>query len=639
MPASARAFRRRLALCVGIAIVAGAGAYVSFTAARLLILYRDVVEAKGQLLDAEAALRRDGLDTSGETIAAARADMTSACADFRSARRFLDREPLLAAAGALPGLGPQVRAASGLSDIGCEAAAIGLAGLDAIETVSAARDSDGRPSGESAVAVLAAVQPEIDAAETSLDAIRDRRTEIGDAWLMPPLPGLVRGLDARLAEIDAALARYGDARTVASDVLGAEEPRTYLLLALDNTELTPGGGLIGVYGVVTIDAGRVIQRHFDTPADLTARWQAASGGQYVEPPAPLKRYLLRGYTWSLGVANWSPHFPQAARQAMAFHELAGEEPVDGVIAVDYTALEGLLDVLGPTEVEAYGATVDADTVVDEVLARLTVNQRPGDRPNAFGVALAAAVVDDALAADEDDWSPLAETLQRLAGERHLFLYSRRPDVERSLIDLGWAGVLEQPPGDYLMSVNASVHSTKLNLLLEEETRVDVRLRDDGSAHTTVTIRLENPLGDWARGRDAALVSQAMLSGLYGAYLRLLVPPQARLLDVRVDGVSVGAEEVTTETGKASFGRYVAVPRDAEATLAFEYEVPHATIDGEYRLYVQKQPGAAPHPLRVDLRLPPGESADYIALDGQTLDDRPLHIDTDFSRDREFTVRY
>lgn len=647
MPAEARTFRRRLALFVGIAIVAGAGAYVGVTAVRLVILYRDVTEAKDRLLAAEATLRREGLDASGDTRVSARNDMTSACADFRTAQRFLDREPLLALGGVLPALGPQVEAASEMAAIGCDAAGVGLAGLDAIETVDAAREADEGSPGEHAVAALEAVEAEIDAAGRSLDAIRDRRAGIDSGWLLPPLSGLVRGLDDRVIELESALAGYGDAHTIAAAMLGAKGPRTYLLLALDNTELTPGGGLIGVYGVVTVQGGRVTHREFDTPADLTDRWQAMTGGQYVEPPAPLKRYLLRDYTWSLGVANWSPHFPAAARQAMAFYELAGgartaghpPEPVDGVIAVDYAALEGLLDVLGPTEVEEYGATVYADTVVDEVLSRLTVNQRPGDPPNAFGVALAAAVVDDALAADEDDWLPLADTLQRLAEERHLFAYAADPFVERSLRGLGWAGVLERPAGDYLMTVNASVHSTKLNLVLREQTRVEVRLRDDGSSRTTVTIHMENPLSEWALGRDPVLVSQAMLSGLYGGYLRLLVPPAARLLDVRVDGASVSAEQVTTEMGKASFGRYVPVPSDAAVTLDFEYEVPAVALDGEYRLYVQKQPGSADHPLRVDLSLPPGERADYVTLDGASLPGRPLHFQTDFTRDREFIIRY
>lgn len=637
--AAARPLRRRLALIVGVAIVAASGAYVAFSCVRLVFVYRDVAAAKADLLEAEALLRSEGLDASEESLAAAETHLLAACADFRSAERFLARESLLRVAGRLPLLAPQVNAARQLSAIGCKGSEIGLATVESLRALNEAQESDNTAPGETAVAVLEALEPQIETAERSLSEMRESRTAIGSAWLLPPLSGLVGQLDGRIEDIEHSLERARDGRAVASELLATEGERSYLLLALDNTELSGGGGLVGVYGEITLDRGRVVSREFDTPADLTERWQERSGFEYVEPPAPLKRYLLRDHTWSLGVAAWSPHFPETAQRALDFHARSGAPPVDGVIAIDYTALEALLEVLGPTEVEGYGAVVDSDGVVEEVLARITTEQRPGDRPNAFGVAVAAAVVDAALHADGDLLPPLAETLQRLADERHLFVYSRDGEAEDAIEGLGWAGELEDPPGDYLMAVNASVHSTKLNLALEERMELSVRLHPDGTAVSTLTLRYENDLDGWARGRDPEMVSQLMLGGFYGAYLRMLAPPGARLLDVRLDGESVGAEEVGTEHGKASVGRYVPLPRGTRATLQFVYEVPHATGDSEYRLYIQKQPGSGDTPLAVRLQLPPGERADYVSLNGETLTGEPLNFETGLSRDQQLVVRY
>ncbi|MEX0799600.1 MAG: DUF4012 domain-containing protein [Dehalococcoidia bacterium] len=637
--AAARTHRRRLALMVGVAIVAASGAYVAFTCVRLVLVYRDVAAAKAELLEAEALLRSEGLDASDESLAAAETGLLAACADFRSAERFLAREPLLRVAGRVPLLAPQAGAAREMTAIGCEGSEIGLATVESLRALNEARESGAAAPGESALAVLDALAPQIDTAERSLSEMRESRAAIGSAWLLPPLSGLAGQLDARIEDIGRSLERARDGRTVAAELLAAEGERSYLLLALDNTELSGGGGLVGVYGEVTLDRGHVVSREFGTPADLTERWQERSGSEYVEPPAPLKRYLLRDHTWSLGVAAWSPHFPETARRALDFHERSGAPPVDGVIAIDYTALEALLDVLGPTEVEGYDVVVDGDGVVEEVLARITTEQRPGDRPNAFGVAVAAAVVDAALTADGDLLRPLAETLQRLAEARHLFVYSRDGAVEDAVEGLGWAGELKDPPGDYLMAVNASVHSTKLNLALEERMELSVRLRPDGSAVSTLTLRYENGLDGWATGRDPEMVSQLMLGGFYGAYLRLLAPPGARLLDVRLDGESVGAEEVGSESGKASVGRYVPLPRGARATLQFVYEAPVVAEDGEYRLYVQKQPGSGDTPLAVRLQLPPGERADYVSLNGETLTGKPLYFETELSRDQQLVVRY
>ncbi|MFQ5880521.1 MAG: DUF4012 domain-containing protein, partial [Dehalococcoidia bacterium] len=486
-------------------------------------------------------------------------------------------------------------------------------------------------------------RPEMTSVEQRLAAIRERRDGIDTHWILPPLSSLVHQLDARLPLVEESVGKYRHGQAVAADLLGFDGPRSYLMLGLDNTELLPGGGLIGSYGVITFDQGRVAERFFAEVDELIDRWQERSGGEYIEPPGPLKRYLLRDWTWNFGVANWSPDFPVAARQALFFYERSGADPVDGVIAIDFTALEELLAVLGPTEIEGYGVTVDSANVTEEILARIGEPLRLGEGDHAFARAVASEIVDSALAVGQEEWRALLETLDRLAREKHLFLYANDQGLQSSLRALGWAGEVRDTPGDYLMAVNASVHSTKLNLVLDERMELNVQLHADGSAQHTVTLHYENRLAEWARGRDPELVYELMLSGFYGGYLRLLVPLQAQLLDVQLNGQAVGVEEVTQEVGKASFGRYLPLPRDTRAALRFVYWVPAAVDISqgtlEYRLLIQKQPGIRATPLKVAISLPSGARAESVSLNGQPLPDKPLVIETELSVDRQLVVRY
>ena len=76
---------------------------------------------------------------------------------------------------------------------------------------------------------------------------------------------------------------------------------------------------------------------------------------YVEPPAPLRQYLLKEHSWNLTTSNWSPDFPAAAGQAACFYALEGGEradEVDGVIAVNVTTLERLSAVTGAVEIRS-----------------------------------------------------------------------------------------------------------------------------------------------------------------------------------------------------------------------------------------------------------------------------------------------
>jgi len=317
--------------------------------------------------------------------------------------------------------------------------------------------------------------------------------------------------------------------------------------------------------------------------------------------------------------------------------------VDGVIAMDFAALEGLLDVLGPVSIDDYGVTVTAANVTEETLIRTRSVVRPGENKHAFAVAVASRVIDGTLSAGREEWAPLLETLDRLATQKHIAVYSAEPSLRQRLRELGWSGEVLKARGDYLQVVEASVHSTKLNLVVDQRAELDVRLDGDGDARNSVILHYENRLSRWAEGRDPDLTYDLMLSGLYGDYVRLLAPAGSDLQGVTLNGRDVGAEAVGAESGKASFGRYLALPNGARASLGFLYEVPAAVIltGGvyEYRLLVQKQAGASAMPLDVSVDLPDGASVQSVTLDGERLEGWPLDIQTELDRDREFVVRY
>jgi len=634
--------RARLALWIGAAIVAAGGAYGIVTAVRLVLVYRDVTEARAALLDAEAALRREGLGTSDSTLDAAELEALAARSEFRSAERFLGREPLLRLATHVPWLGSQVEAAAGLAGIGYDGSEIALAGVEALRSFNdVPADGDGA-LGERAVAFLEATRPQIATIQARLESVRGRRDALGGG-LLPPLAGFASEVDRRLPRLEEMVTKYRSGDAVAAGLLGYQGARTYLVLGQDNTEIMPGGGLIGVYGLVTLEGGALIESRFADAGDVIAEWQERSGGEYIEPPAPLKRYLLRDWTWNLALSNWSPDFPTAARQALFFFERGGGPSVDGVIAMDFAALEGLLDVLGPVSIDDYGVTVTAANVTEETLIRTRSLVRPGENKHAFAVAVASRVIDGTLSAGREEWAPLLETLDRLATQKHIAVYSAEPSLRQRLRELGWSGEVLKARGDYLQVVEASVHSTKLNLVVDQRAELDVRLDGDGDARNSVTLHYENRLSRWAEGRDPDLTYDLMLSGLYGDYVRLLAPAGSDLEGVTLNGREVGAEAVGAESGKASFGRYLALPNGAWASLGFLYEVPAAVIltGGvyEYRLLVQKQAGASAMPLDVSVDVPDGASVQSVTLDGEPLEGRPLDIQTELDRDREFVIRY
>jgi len=635
--------RARLVRWLAVALVLAAGCYLALAAARLVLAYREMLTAERQLLSAEALLRESWLDPSPAALARAEVQAAAAGDSFRSGEALLEGDVLIRLAAELPWLGEQVATARDLAAIGYEGSRAGVAAASALRTLDGiAADGDG-PTGGRVIDFMDAVQPETAEIGRHLDSIRERRDRIAGRRNVGPLAGLLAKVDERLLPLEADFRRYESARAAAPALLGRDGPMTYLVLGLDNTELMPGGGIVGVYGLITFDDGRVVDRSFYEVDELVRRWREQRGDEYIEPPGPLKRYLLRDWTWSFALAAWSPDFPTAARQALFFYERSGAAPVDGVIGMDFATLEGLLGVLGPREVEGYGVSVDSSNVTEETLFRARETGRPQGESHAFARAVAATVLDGVFGAGVARWQELLEALDGEALAKHLFLYSSDPGLQHAVQEMGWAGEMRHPAGDYLMVADASVNSTKLNLVLEESADLEVQLDWAGGVRHTLDLRYRNGLPEWARGRDPAAVERLMAGGLYGGYVRVLSLPLARLRDVRVDGESVGAEEVGREEGTASFGRYLPLPAGAQAGVRFVYDVPDVgglfRDRGAYRLLVQKQPGSAAIPLTITVLPPDGARVVSVSLDGRPLAGRTAVVETDLSQDRELAVRY
>ena len=121
-----------------------------------------------------------------------------------------------------------------------------------------------------------------------------------------------------------------------SPMLGADGPRTYLVVFQNNAEARGTGGLIGAYAVISASKGAVTVERLGSVADLASLTAPALnlGPDYQ---------ALYGSDPGLWVnVNMSPHFPYAAQLMAAMWQRQFGTSLDGVIATDPVALSYLL---------------------------------------------------------------------------------------------------------------------------------------------------------------------------------------------------------------------------------------------------------------------------------------------------------
>lgn len=565
------------------------------------IVVTSVSSAKSELLAVHQELGTGELSVNmpAERVRAARQHSTEASGSVARARRHFRRDPLLWVAGYLPGAGPQVHATDQLIEMAGLAARIADIATTTAEEFVTVRDRGGgeEPLAQTLDRAMERTRGHVEELDRLTAELVSQRLAMGDRGLVGPLASARDQLDAQLPALAQAATQLRQAYDVVPALLGFEGERRYLVLALNNGELLPGGGLVSAAGVLPVREGHTGAVDFIDSTGWKRDWEAQRG-TYIEPPGPLKRYLLRDYTWNLLVSNWNPDYPTWARQALEFFELVhGKQDVDGIIAMDLEVLRSLLAITGPRTIQVDGAgpvTFTADNAVLELerLTRHSFDPAEADRKSVIG-QVAQLLLTDIERTPPEEWDALVEVVRTLGAGRHIQVLSLRGNEEAFIRDIGWAGELDQVSPDYVQFNEASLNSTKLNLIIQPHGTYSVDVSALGDARHELSLHYSNNLPTWQRGKDPLLIKQLMLGGKYGGYLRVFGPASMTGWSVTNSGEPAGIEDTAQEGSRRWFATFMPLPAGATANPSLSWTVPLATTSPgarEYELLIQKQPG-------------------------------------------------
>ena len=147
----------------------------------------------------------------------------------------------------------------------------------------------------------------------------------------------------------------------ATAILGVKDrPQTFLLAFQNSAEARGTGGILGSYAIIKIENGK-----------LTVQKTGSNAGLKSLEEIPLKMPAEYGALYRSDPAIWqnsnlSPHFPYGAEIWMELWRLQTGQKLDGVIAVDPTALSYILRATGPIKL-ASGEEINFDNVVEKTL--------------------------------------------------------------------------------------------------------------------------------------------------------------------------------------------------------------------------------------------------------------------------------
>jgi len=494
-------------------------------------------------------------------------------------------------------------------------------GLDAarigIETIEPYADIIGlRAGAEQAGSPEETANDRIDFLVSTIDEITPRIDEISgkvkliqdDLSKIDPgrYPEQVRGVELRAKMIemfdlvDEGARVLGNSKPLlekATYLLGVDEERVYLVLFQNDKELRPTGGFITAYSVMRVNNGKVEPVSSNDIYNLDSNYKPR-----IKAPDVLVDYLMGPYKvlpyYRLRDMNFNPDFSESMKVFVEEAKTAGISGIDGVIAVDTKVLEKLLNVLGQIGVPGFGnfsteiiPECNCPQVIYELESFADVEGAvvwSQDEPDKIIFAppnyenrkkivgpLMNSILSNSLGQPKEKLPDLFTAAWESVMEKHVLMYMLDEEVQKAVADFGLGGTVSDYDGDYLHINDANLGGRKSNLYVATEVHQDVVVGRDGSVEKTLVVTYKNP-------QDY----DGWLNSVLPNWTRIYLPKGSEI--VSVSGFEdVG--ETYEELGKTVVSGGFELRPLGVTKIEVVYKLPFK-VEGEYKLFVQKQPG-------------------------------------------------
>jgi hypothetical protein len=355
--------------------------------------------------------------------------------------------------------------------------------------------------------------------------------------------------------------------------------KTYLIILQDNDEIRPTGGLMSCVGVLTLHNGKVTRLQYYYSHNSPELQTIVS----LDGPESLTKFFNVDSTMLLN-SNVQYDFASFAPKMRAdFQNVTGQK-IDGVIALDLTAVQEFMKLTGPVMIS--GEVVTDRNVVDR-LHFYSATENGSKTPL---TSLISTVTLDLLRITRDSnvLEKLAfySTLRSLQDEKHVLAYPNSGFFFTKAGD-------ERPAGaDFVSVVDATLGTGKADFGVNRSIDYRVELLSNGSAVVNLTLTYVNDC--WWN---------------YKVFSTTLVPAGAELLTARNATDDFKGPEVTGGTDFTAFSSRLLVAGNSSGSVTYVYKIPNvvqnSVLLSRYDLYVQKQAGIIRYTLNVNVTVPPG----------------------------------
>jgi hypothetical protein len=445
----------------------------------------------------------------------------------------------------------------------------------------------------------------------TLTLLEQRLSQSRNGWLVPPLWSILDGILERTTALRSSAEGASRVVALAPKLLGAREPRHYLIVVLNNTELRGAGGIVSGAGVLSVKDGRLRLGDFSYYQDL----RGSAPFDRVPAPQDFREHfgIFRADTTRWVTASSSPDVPDVAEVVRHLYDLATGISADGVVVADPRGLAALLLPSTSLSVPERGIRLQARSIPRFVYSVAYRKLGGGTRVRRdslvdIGEAAFDQIIDGGVARRAAVGGAAAAF-----NAQHLRFVSFRSGEQQALVKAGLTGEVGTPEGDGSFVTVQNLGGNKLDLYADRTVKHACEIRKDGAeCETSVTIENHTPDG------LTPFQYQYEPYGLFKNFAEIYVPQAADLKSVTVGNRPARFSDFA-EDGYRAIGTYLEIARHDSAVMEVSYDLP--VTGSRYALTIRPQPLTKDARLTVRLLAPGGWR--LLGPDGSTVGDGAL----------------
>ena len=279
---------------------------------------------------------------------------------------------------------------------------------------------------------------------------------------------------------------------------GVERPQRYLVSFQNTAEARGTGGILGAFAIVKIDRGSITVEKSGSNAAMAS---------LSEIPVPVTNEFMNLYGKNPAIlqnSNLSPHLPYGAEIWMGLWKKQTGQDLDGVIAVDPSALSYMLKATGPIIVN--GREINSDNLVRETLKDAYKRyEKDNNARKQYLVDIINATSKKLMSGDFSKIKMIS-ALDRGLNEGRILLYSRNEVAEKYIAATQLGAFLSTDLNNEYRVVIQNIDASKLDYYLKKE--VDITTTSCQTPNkATVTVVVTNTLKS-GKGLPAYVLTRA-----------------------------------------------------------------------------------------------------------------------------------